>query len=229
MGFKRIVNLEKYPSGVELTKMLTGLGIKLGGSDYTKNVNIEDTLIAGVVEGVSGDYRVLSLITNWIEIHHEIVNADRLFRAVNVIKEKKVKAYFANLSCIIAKDSRFKKFKSLYKGERIFLGLTDDYNFLVKKNGEDERFLNSKLIVANHTLRNRKEDIFSIKEMAKFHRIYYYRLLIGPTYRADMIANLTLKSDLTASELAKSTYGSFATAWDVLKIFNLLNINSVYE
>lgn len=226
MGFKRISHLENYPTGSELTKMLTGIGIKIGNNDYIKNVNIEDTLISGVIEGVSGDYRVLSLITNWIEIHHEIVNADRLFRAVSVINEKKVKAYFANLSFIMAKDPRFKKFRSIYKGERQLLGLTDDYSYLVKKHGEDERFSNGKLIVANYTLRNRKEDVMSIQEMAKFHRVYYYRLLIGPVYRADMIGYLTLRSELSASELAKATYGSFATAWEVLKTFNLLNLKA---
>lgn len=226
MGFKRIVSLEQYPTGLDLTRMLTGIGIKIGDSDYIKNANIEDTLIAGALEGVAGDYRVLSLVTTWIEIHHQVLNADRLFRAVSAVKEKKLRAYFSNLNFLLPKDPRFKKFKSLYKGEKVILGLTDDYSYLVKKHGEDERFSSGKLVVAKHTLRNRKEDILPVQEMAKFHRLYYYRLLIGPVYRADMVGTLALNSVLSPSELAKATYGSFATAWEVVKNFDFLDLKA---
>jgi hypothetical protein len=41
------------------------------------------------------------------------------------------------------------------------------------------------------------------------------RILIGPTYRADMWSALDDDSQLSAAELARRTYGSFATAWHV--------------
>lgn len=38
---------------------------------------------------------------------------------------------------------------------------------------------------------------------------------MDPSYRADMWATLELDPTLSASELARQTYGSFATAWQV--------------
>jgi hypothetical protein len=47
--------------------------------------------------------------------------------------------------------------------------------------------------------------------------------MIGPTYRADMWAALDTDPDQSAAELARRTYGSFATAWHVRRDFGLLN------
>jgi len=44
---------------------------------------------------------------------------------------------------------------------------------------------------------------------------YRRRILLGPTYRADMWAELDANPSLSAAELARRTYGSFATAWHV--------------
>jgi hypothetical protein len=80
-----------------------------------------------------------------------------------------------------------------------------------------------KLLVANKTLRSRQEDILSSKELALKHQDYFYKILIGPSYRADMISQYLRNPSLTASQLAKNTYGSFATAWEVMKDINLLS------
>jgi hypothetical protein len=226
MSFKRIISTDSYQSGLSLTRSLIAIGIKIGDQNINENVNIEDTLIAGALEGVAGDYRVLSLITNWIEIHFERINVDRFYRAIKASKNTKLKCYFSSLAYLFLSDSRFKKFKSLYKGDRMLLGLTDEYIFLVKKHGEDSRFEKSKLIVAKYTLRDRKDDIFSVEQLSNYHTTYYYRLLIGPSYRADMMAQLSLNSKLTATELAHRTYGSFATAWDVIQDFKYLNLKA---
>lgn len=226
MSFKRTISIETYFQGAELTSAMAAIGIKIGSEKNFKNVNIEDTLIAGAIEGINGDYRVLSLITNWIEVHYERINVDRLYKAVKIISDIKVRCYFSSLHWIFKNDARFKKFKSLYKGERILLGLSKEYSFLVHRNKEDSRFEKSKLIVAKNTLRNRKEDIYSIQELSRHHKVYYFRLLIGPSYRADMVAHLTLDSELSPSELAKKTYGSFATAWDVVRDFKNLDLKT---
>ncbi len=226
MSFKRIIATDAYQTGLLLTRSMIAVGIKIGDRNTKENVNIEDALIAGVIEGLSGDYRTLSLITNWIEIHAERINVDRLYRATKILKDIKVKCYFSALAYLLKTDSRFNKFKSLHKGDRILLGLTSEYSFLVKKHGEDLRFEKSKLVVAKHTLRDRKDDILSVQQLSKYHTTYYYRLLIGPSYRADMVAQLSLNPTLTATELAQKTYGSFATAWDVIQDFKYLNLKA---
>jgi len=40
-------------------------------------------------------------------------------------------------------------------------------------------------------------------------------MVLGATYRADMWVALEVDASLTASELARRTYASFAPAWEV--------------
>jgi hypothetical protein len=224
MSFKRVSALSKYPTNNELTKNLIGIGFKIGG-EKEQNPNIEDTIIAAAIEGIRGDYRVLSLLSDWIELHQEIINIDRLVRALKEIQDKKVKAYFSAIGFFLKKDSRFKKLIPLYKGEPLLLGLDSSYSFLIKRNKEDPRFIGSKLIVANGTLRKRPEDVLNPNELAKYHKDYYYRTLIGPSFRADMISLFLREKNLSPSELARKCYGSFATAWQVISDLKTLSLS----
>ncbi len=221
MGFKRSSALDIYPHGSHLTKMLLGIGFKMGGV-AEKNPNIEDTLIAASIEGMAGDFRILGLLTDWFSIHYERVNVDRLVRAIKKEKNPRVKAYFSAVGNFLKKDSRFKKLVKVYRGEIIHLQLGPNPHFLVRRNGEDERFIDSKLLVANGVLRKGLDDILSPSELAKNHSDYYFRVLVGPSYRADMVSALKQNQSMTASELAKTTYGSFATAWGVMKDMSIL-------
>lgn len=221
MGFKRIEGILKYPTGQTLDKQLAGIGFKISSAKIF-NPNIEDTIIAAAIEGLDGDFRTLSLLTDWFEVHSARVNVDRLERALRNLKNVRVRAYFSALAVWLSADSRFKKIKSIYQGPQILLGLTKSYEYLVSKNGLDERFSQSALIVARETLRRRIEDIDSPESLAKYHRDYYYRILIGPSYRADMVSLFERSQNISASDLAKGTYGSFATAWSVMKDLSIL-------
>lgn len=213
MGFKRIDSIENYPTGDELTRKLIGIGFKLGGrAEY--NSNIEDCLIAACIEGVTGDYRTLSLLTDWIFIHFRYINVDRLFRALKTISDDRVKCYFSAIGFHFRKEYSYKKLTSVYSGKKILLG---DDSFLLKRNGEDERFKGSKLIVPAKLLRSRSSDISTSEELAKIHKDYFYRVLIGPSYRADMISSFLRNPSISPSELAKKTYGSFASAWEIIR------------
>ena len=67
-------------------------------------------------------------------------------------------------------------------------------------------------------LRERESDILSPQELASRHPAYRWRILVGPTYRADMLAHLENNPGLSASELARLAYGSFATAHEVKRV-----------
>lgn len=222
MSYKRVVACESYFSGQSLDGRLAGIGFKISASKEL-NPNIEDTLIAAAIEGMNGDFRILSLLTDWFEVHYQRVNVDRLVRALKELKNQRVRAYFSAIGTWLEKDRRFKKMEPLYKGPKIPLGLAGDYTFLIKRNGEDERFSGGKLRVANGNLRRRLQDIETPEVLAKIHTDYFYRVLIGPTYRADMIALLKRSKELRASDLARLTYGSFATAWEVMRDMAILN------
>ena len=90
--------------------------------------------------------------------------------------------------------------------------------------GEGPRFENTPLRVSADTLRDRESDVSKPSELAGTHSTYRRRILMGPTYRADMWAELEKHPTLSAAELARRTYGSFATAWQVKKDYEILAI-----
>jgi hypothetical protein len=221
MGFKRVFSINEYPRGAELTGKLIGIGFKIGGIKE-ENPNIEDTIIAAAIEGMTGDFRTLSLLTDWLLVHAEILNVERLYKALKNLNNQRVNAYFASIGWQIKKDPRFKKIESLYKGQKLFLDTNQSYEFLVSRNGEDRRFEKTKLIVANGSLRSRPVDIATPREMVQMHKDYYYRTLIGPSFRADMVSCFLRERNISAADLARRCYGSFATAWQVVSDMSLI-------
>lgn len=228
MAFKRTEAKAEYARGAELIQELVGIGLKFAASsvssiDPKQSPNIEDALIGAAIEGVEReDYRVLSLLTDWFEVHGEWVNVDRLVRAVRLLNSNRVKAYFAAIGKWLSKDPRYKRLAAVYGGKRVPLGMGASYGFLVDRNGEDDRFQKTKLIVAAGNLRRRKEDIMTPQELAKTHQDYYWRVCLGPSYRADMISLYNRRPQASPSEIARDTYGSFQTAWFVKRDISII-------
>jgi hypothetical protein len=119
------------------------------------------------------------------------------------------------------KNARLKRLLRLYRGPRLDL-LESGTRFLVERKGEDPRFARTCLRLPAETLRHRSSDILSPVELARSHDAYRQRIVIGPSYRADMWAMLDGGGEIAASELARRTFGSFATAWQVLRDWTLL-------
>jgi hypothetical protein len=229
MTFKRILAPESFATGNELTRQMMGIGIKIGSIGRSENPNIEDTIVAAVLEGVEGDYRVLSLISDWFEVHRDRVNVDRLLQLVKGNSSIKLRAFFSAIGKMFGSDPRFLRLSRCYRGRQVDL-LDDETEFLLNRNGEDERFKDTALRVPKLTLRHRLEDIETPAELASKHRDYYYRILIGSSYRADMVSLLERVPALTPSEVARRTYGSFQTAWCVkndLELIGVLNPSRV--
>lgn len=220
MGFKRKV-LPDSLEGEALTRAMAGIGMRFA-VDAAEDPNIEDTLTAVSVEGMVGDdLRVLSVLVTWLQVHHSWVNADRLIRCVSCEDSDRVRAFWAAIAAFLRKDRRFVRMEALYTGNPVEL-LKVGNSFQVARKGEDDRFRESPLIVPADTLRERSSDVFSPAELARLHGTYRTRVLMGPSYRADMWAALTKDPTLSAADLARRTYGSFATAWQVKTEFAIL-------
>jgi len=184
--------------------------------------NIEDTLLSASVEAMErDDLRVLAVLATWLGVHHSWLNADRLVRTTQELDSPRVRAVWAAIGTWFDKDRRLKRLTDLHRGKRIDL-LSTGTDYHVRHRGEDPRFEGSPLHVPAGILRDRSADVLSPEDLARRHRGYRYRVLIGPTYRADMWAALELDPTLTPSELARQTYGSFATAWQVKQDWELL-------
>jgi hypothetical protein len=220
MAHKRSISPRKILTGDALSRALVGIGFKLAHRG-TRNPNLEDTLIAASIEGMDrDDLRVLSILVTWLEVHHERVNADRLCRVVPLLESPRAQAFWAAVAHWLGSDRRLARLAA-GRPHRIEL-LQTGTRYHLQRRGEDPRFAGSCLLVPAGVLRDRKVDVLEPRQLARRHLAYRHRVLMGPTYRADMWAALELDPDLTAAELARRTYGSFATAWHVRQDFDLL-------
>jgi hypothetical protein len=225
VAFKRTAVPRQLPEGDALTAAMVGIGVGFA-ADAAEQPNIEDTVLAASLEGMErDDLRILSVLTTWLAVHHSRVNADRLFRLVSERKEPRVLAYWAAVASWLHQDRRLSRLQGLAPRQRVAL-LRVGSAFQLKRHGEDLRFAGSALIVPLGVLRDRKADVLSPQELAMRHRTYHRRVLMGPSYRADLWALLDNDPSLSPSELARRGYGSFATAWQVKKDFETLQPGS---
>ncbi len=222
MGFSRVFRDETYLDGDNLTKSLVGLGFLLS-SESKKNVNIEHCLISLIKESFSNDLaydlRLLALLVNWLEIHISQVNANRLIKLIEHLNNPKASRFLAAVFEYLS-DVRFKKFITNYSPKKRVQFLKSS-SFLVKKNGEDIRFKNTKLIIHSKALPNRPDLIMSLSLLAKSHLYYRYRVLLGPTYRSDIIANLSIDESLSPAELARHHFTNYQTSYKAKKDFQI--------
>jgi hypothetical protein len=148
------------------------------------------------------------------------VNADRLTRIVAAQDSSRVRALWSALAYWQEKDRRFARLAKLHTAGRIDL-LAAGTDFQLRRHGEDARFAGGPLRVPANLLRDRAADVEPPADLSRHHHAYRHRVMIGPTYRADMWAALEADPTLSAAALARQTYGSFATAWHVRRDFAL--------
>jgi len=222
MAYHRSEAPINVPSGSDLTRALAGIGMRFACKPI-KNLPIEDLLFAASAEAISSsDWRLLSVLTTWLDVHNHWVNADRLYRAIKSSGTDLVYPYWAAVGEWLGKDRRFKKLGSLYNGPRVDLQKVGS-DFRIARDGEDPRFEGTSLRVPAKLLRNRARDVLPPCEVVRLHSTYKHRVIQGPSYRADMWAALKRCPALSAAALARLTYGSFATAWRVKKDWELLS------
>ena len=218
MAHSRAIAPIEAPSAEALTADMVGVGMLVGG-EGSGEPNIEDTILFASVEGVErDDLRVLAVLVTWFGVHSGRVNADRLTRLVARQASSRVRAFWSALARWRATDRRFARLARGYRGAPLEL-LSTGTAFQVARHGEDPRFAASKLRVPANVLRDRSTDVLAPAELAARHSVYRWRLVIGPVYRADMWAALEMEPSLTAAALARSAYGSFATAWQTRRDF----------
>ncbi len=207
--------------GEELTRAMVGIGM-LFAERGEPEANIEDTLVSGSFAGMErDDLRVLAVLTTWMHVHQARVNVDRLVRAAAAVSSKRVRAYWAAVGRWLSDDRRYARLAGVYGGRKVEL-LGVGTAFHVERAGEDSRFTGGPLTVPANVLRDRMADVLAPAELAKHHRTYRWRVAMGPSYRADMWAAMEGAPELSPAQLARATYGSFATAWQAKRDWQLL-------
>ncbi|MDH5676326.1 MAG: hypothetical protein OEZ06_29680 [Myxococcales bacterium] len=223
MSFSRQLEPLAVLEGAALDGAMAGIGMAFAVKPEL-TLAIEDVLFFASRLGVEqGDYRVLSVLCKWIDVHGRLINADRLTRLVQACADdERTLAFWAAAGQWKSKDRRFSRLAKLRPREQrldLFGAGTD---FQVRRRGEHPWFEGTCLRVPADTLRDREGDVLTPEALARLNPIYRERLVQGPSYRADMWAALQLDPSTTASELARKTYGSFATAWEVKRDFDVV-------
>lgn len=95
--------------------------------------------------------------------------------------------------------------------------------FQIARRGEDARFAGSKLRVPTGTLRDRADDVVPPHVLARRHAGYRNRVLMGPSFRADVWTVMEKKPDLSVADIARRAACGFATAWQIAADFRLLH------
>ena len=204
-----------------LTSAMVGIGMNFAAR-AASNPNIEDTILMASAVGVGQeDFRVLSVLMIWLEVHSARINVDRLTHLVLEHPDAKVRLFWSSVAVWLGKDRRFARLAKAYQGPPVDL-LAVGTDFHIRRSGEDPRFKGGPLRVPAGILRERPSDVLTPVQLARLHSAYRRRILLGPTYRADMWAELDGDPTLSASELARRTYGCFATAWQVRQDWQVL-------
>jgi len=222
MPYRRSTMPAIVPDADALTSAMVGIGMGFAAHPAPAP-NIEDTLLFASIEAMENDdWRVLAVLTTWMEVHANWVNVDRLTKLVKGQPSQRVTAFWAAIARWRAADHRFARLgERPVPSDRTEL-LRVGTEFQVRRHGEDPRFVGGPLVVPAIVLRNRAADVLSPASLAQRHAAYRWRVIIGPSYRADMWAALETDPMLSAAELARSTYGSFATAWSVKRGFGIV-------
>jgi hypothetical protein len=220
MSFKR-QSFAELVTGEELTRDMISIGMLFGGAPG-KPANIENTIFSSVFHSLRNqDFRVLAMVTLWLEKHSFILNASRIVKLINRYKDYvPIFRYWVAFSQWHSSDHRFQILrKQISTYDRV--GLYSGAKFLAEKNGQDFRFEKTCLIVPDKLLSKKDWLVLDPKNLANFNDDYKWRLIIGPTFRADMWSALVNDSTLPAAKLARLTYGSYATAHRVKKEFEI--------
>ena len=221
MGFSRTQKPPR-PSDVQLTAQLVGVGM-LFASKPEANADIEATLMHASELGMDeGDLRVLSVLTTWLGVHHTHLNADHLIRLATTETSERVLAYWAAIASWLAKDRRFARLLPKGSGSLRVDLLPVGTDFQLTRRGEDKRFSGSVLRVPRGVLRDRPQDVLSPEALVHKHLGYRNRVLMGPTWRADVWTVLERSPELKVAEVARRAACSFATAWQITQDFKLL-------
>jgi len=219
MAAKRPRGKAPSPTSEALTARMVGIGMNFAAQGEP-DADIEGTLVHASEVGMEEhDLRVLSVLATWFGVHHAHVNADRLVKAHD---SARVRAWWSALATWQARDRRFARLVAGHRGAALDL-LPVGTAFQLGRRGEDERFRGSALRVPRGTLRDRADDVLSPEELVRLHAGYRNRVLMGPSWRADVWTALEKAPDVSVSEIARRVSCSFATAWEAAQDFKLLH------
>lgn len=228
------LNTFTIKTGQSLDDDLRAIGFNINCKKKSTDPNIEASIVSASIETVNNkDNRIGGLLVDWITVHYIRINVDRLTKFVFSLSDSKYKFvkifWCANAQRLFVKDQRFKRLSELYQGRRInfadrFLknGKQNTTKILIEIKGEDERFKRTCIRVSKGYFSERPKQIFPVSIIVKNHLPYRYRVMMGPSYRADLWALLDSNPSISAYALGKKAHCSYRAAYIAKKDYELL-------
>ena len=207
------------PSLGSLEQGMLGVGMLWGAEPSVSSEvpNLEDVVWSLSVRAMEhDDLKGLDMLMVWLERHGWCLRVERLL-GLAAASSARTRALWALVGAWQSKQRRLARLRRLYQGPA--LDLLEGQAFLVQRGGLDPRLPPEPLVVPAGVLRWREQDVVSVEELAQRHPTYAARLQMGVCWRADMWSALRRRPDLSAAQLARLTYGPFATAWEVRRDF----------
>jgi len=213
------------PSNLKILQGLAGLGTTIEAKP-NYNADIEEAICHALEIGLQGDLRVLGIVLNWFQAHGQRLIPSKLTKHSIFKEDKRASMLVGALSLHFRSDSRFKKFQMSLPKRRTLL--FKDTEYLVKKNGEDERFSQGKLVVPKGFIRDRPGDIMNEDFLIKHHQGFRLRKLFGSNAKVDAVsAVLNAKEGTSLNELAKLHKINYKTIWEANDAIATTNLHKL--
>ena len=201
--------------GSELNKALRSVGMRIGAEKASaRRADLEVTLASAAEASLPHDYRLLSVLVTWLELHHGRLNVPRLLRTVRTTSNRPlVLAFWASVGTWLGRtDPRFRSLSRLYQGPVLDLDDPEVTALQLQRAGEDPRFRGTRLRVHAKLLRTRPADVDDPVQLAVRHPLYLRRVELGANYRADVWAALDQEPEATPAQIARQVGCAYETA-----------------
>lgn len=214
-------------SDAELDAAMRSIGMRVGTpSQNCKSADIEVTLVSVAAAALPTDYRLLSVLTTWFDVHHARVNVPRLHRMISQKTELPLLCAFWSAvgSWLERSDARWNVFTKQYAGNPLELEDPEITELQLQRLGPDPRFAGSALRIHAKLLRLRPSDVESPVELASHHHTYLKRIELGASYRADVWAALDEEPSANPAAIARRVGCAYETARSVAEDWRLARL-----
>ncbi len=220
------------PSNTSLEARLFSIGFRIGfegdalsgtPKQWLALADIEQTLLE-VTAQAQKDYRLLSVLMTWIQIHGEQVIVEKLFKRAKKL-DPLAGAYapeILNGMAVWATVCKMEKWKKCISGDPKHTYLIDEEitHSFEAYSGLKPEWLKYGVKVPEKMIRIRASDVLSPLELASTHHQYRNRLIYGASWRADIITAIQA-GYRSPTEIARSIGCSYEPAYRVLKDYSI--------
>ncbi len=184
--------------------------------------DIEKTLIDAAYEA-KNDFRLLSLLMSWLTVHGDYVIVEKLFKLAKLAEKDREHNPIMNGFAVCGTINgylRFKRYVSKSPQDEFLIDQDTTESFGTYQ-GYKQDWSSLGVKVPLKMIRIRETDVLSAEELARFNLQFRNRLLVGASWRADILTAVDLGIQ-SATEISKTLGCSYEPAHRVLKEYSVV-------